>query len=168
MEYLTDSQRGDVVRLIELFPSLVRDTPGSTNQAVHDVDTENADPVKQHPYRLPPCKKLVVQVEEDYMMRIGVIEPSDSAWSSPVILVAPEGRADRFFVDSRWVNVVTKGDCVPSPSVRGLHLSGGAEEVFDQDRPPERLLLGTINRKGKGSVIFCNPRWAVSVQGDAF
>ena len=80
LEYLTDSQPGDVVRLSELFPSLVRDTPGSTNQAVHDVDTENADPVKQHPYRLPPCKKLVVQEEVDYMMRIGVIEPSDSPW----------------------------------------------------------------------------------------
>ena len=113
--YLTDSQRGDVVRLIDLFPSLFRDTPGSTHRALHDVDTGYADPLKQHPYRLPPCKKLVVQEEVDYMMRIGVIEPSDSPWSSPVVLVAQEGRADRFCVDFRRVNVVTKGDAFPLP-----------------------------------------------------
>ena len=49
------------------------------------------------------------------MMHIGVIEPSDSAWSSPVVLVAQEGRAGRFCVDFRRVNVVTKGDAFPLP-----------------------------------------------------
>ena len=155
--YLTDSQRGDVVRLIDLFPSLFRDTPGSTHRAVHDVDTGYADPVKQHPYRLPPCKKLVVQEEVDYMMRIGVIEPSDSPWSSPVVLVAQEGRADRFCVDFRRVNVVTKGDAFPLPRLEDC-IDQVGQNRFVTKIDLERLLSSTINRKGKGSVSFCNPR----------
>lgn len=49
------------------------------------------------------------------MLQIGVIEPADGAWSSPVVLAAQEGRADRFCVDFRKVNSVTKSDAFPIP-----------------------------------------------------
>lgn len=49
------------------------------------------------------------------MLQIGVIEPADSAWSSTVVFAAQEGKADRFCVDYRKPNSVTKADAFPIP-----------------------------------------------------
>ena len=122
--HLDEPQQQDVHQLVEEHPKLFRDVPGRTTKAVHDVDTGVAAPVKQHPYRFPPHKKLTVQEEVDYMLQIGVIELSDSPWSSPVVLAAQEGRPDRFCVDFRKVNQATKGDAFPHPPPRRLYRPG--------------------------------------------
>ena len=59
------------------------------------------------------------------MLQIGVIEQADSPWSSPVVLAAQEGRADRFCVDFRKVNGVTKGDAFPIPRLEDCIDQGG-------------------------------------------
>ena len=115
LSHLSESQRQDVHHLVDSYPKLFQDVPGRTTKALHDVDTGAAEPVKQHPYRYPPHKKLTIQEEVDYMLQIGVIERADSPWSSPVVLAAQEGRADRLCVDYRKVNGVTKGDAFPIP-----------------------------------------------------
>ena len=49
----------------------------------HDVDVGTAEPVKQHPYRVNPEKRKVLQQEVEYMLKNDLIERSHSAWSSP-------------------------------------------------------------------------------------
>lgn len=39
----------------------------------HDVDTGDAVPIKQHPYRIPPQRWARVKSELDYMLEIGAI-----------------------------------------------------------------------------------------------
>lgn len=104
-----------MLRLVEAHPALFRDSPGLTDLAVHDVDTGDAVPIKQHPYRFPPHKRLLVQEEVNHLLEIGVIEEAMSAWSSPVVLVAKECGANRLCVDYRKVNRVTKTDAYPIP-----------------------------------------------------
>ena len=53
----------------------------------HYVDVGTAQPVKQHPYRVNPEKRRVLQQEVEYMLENDLIERSHSAWSSPCILV---------------------------------------------------------------------------------
>lgn len=54
------------------------------------------------------------------MLDLGVVEPSSSAWSSPIILVDKQDGGQRFCVDFRKVNLVTKKDAYPLPKVTSI------------------------------------------------
>ena len=79
-----------MISLITEFSVLFPDVPGRTDCVCHDVDVMGATPIKQHPYRMNPVKLQQLRSEIEYMLAHDLIEPSQSLWSSPCILV-PKG-----------------------------------------------------------------------------
>ncbi|KAJ8039334.1 hypothetical protein HOLleu_17014 [Holothuria leucospilota] len=74
------------------FLEFSRNDPTRTNLIEHDVDVGDATPIKQHPYRVNPRKRQHLRDEVRYMLDHDIIEPSNSEWSSPCILVPkPDG-----------------------------------------------------------------------------
>ena len=55
--------------------------------------------------------------EIDYMLQNGIIEPSQSQWSSPCVLVPKSDGTYRFCTDFRKINGVSKTDSHPIPRV---------------------------------------------------
>lgn len=93
------------------------DDCGRTNMVQHRIDTGAAKPIRQQPRRLPLAKQNEVTSLLDQMQRQGVIEPSQSPWSSPVVLVRKKDGSMRFCVDYRLLNDVTRKDSYPLPRI---------------------------------------------------
>ena len=91
---------------------------GLTDVVEHDIPLEEGTPpVRQPTRRLGPEKEKEVSKQVQDLLGRGLIEPSHSAWSSPVVLVRKKDGSWRFCVDYRRLNSVTIQDAYPLPRI---------------------------------------------------
>lgn len=64
------------------------------------------------------------------MQEVGVVQPSNSPWASPVVLVKKKDEALRFCIDYRGLNSVTKLDQHPLPRIDDLLDQMGKSHYF--------------------------------------
>ena len=86
-EQLSDVQRRELEALLEEFSEVMQDRPGRTTMAEHNIECGTARPVRLPPYRLPHAYRETVKQEIREMLDQGIIEPSTSEWSAPIVLV---------------------------------------------------------------------------------
>jgi len=79
-----------------------------------------AAPVAVRPYRYPAAHKDELERQCGEMMGQGIVRRSDSAFSSPVILIKKPDGSWRFCVDYRALNALTIKDAFPIPVVDEL------------------------------------------------
>ena len=60
---------------------------GCCGMVQHMIDTGDMPPLKQQPYRTPVIKREKVAQLIREMQEQGIVQPSSSAWASPVVLV---------------------------------------------------------------------------------
>lgn len=87
LSHLSQSQGQDLEKLLLAFEHLFPDVPTRTDQIYHDTDLGNADPTKQHPYRLNQSKQKYLKEQINNLLTNNFIEPSNSSWNSPCIVV---------------------------------------------------------------------------------
>ncbi|KAJ8045955.1 hypothetical protein HOLleu_09080 [Holothuria leucospilota] len=117
LRHLDHKEKSEMKSLIYEYACLFSDDPTRTNLIEHDVDVGDATPIKQHPYRVNPRKRQHLRDEVRYMLDHDIIEPSNSEWSSPCILVPKPDSGYRFCTDYRKVNAVTRTDSYPIPRI---------------------------------------------------
>ena len=115
--HLEPSQQEELKQLIHEYEHLFPDIPTRTDKIYHDVIVEDSKPVKQHPYRMNPLKRKYLQDEVKYLLENDFIEPSQSNYSSPCILVPKSNGTYRMCTDYRKVNSVTKTYSFPIPRI---------------------------------------------------
>ena len=74
-----------------------------------------AQPVFTRPYRYPPGLKDEIERQVSDMLSQGLIQPSTSFFSSPVLLVKKKDGTYRFCVDFRQLNAITAKSKFPVP-----------------------------------------------------
>lgn len=90
---------------------------GLTNYAEHTIKVKTDIPVKQRYRPRNPAMQAIIDHEVREMERAGIIEPSRSPWSSPVVIARKKDEKPRFCIDFRRVNEVSEKDAYPLPQV---------------------------------------------------
>ena len=113
---VTDALRSLLIKHSTLFAKNDGDL-GRTNLVLHDIDTGSSRPIRQPARRPPGAMQDVLEQEMKSMLEKGVIEPGQSPWASPVVLVKKKDGSVRFCVDYRRLNSVTQFDAYPLPRI---------------------------------------------------
>lgn len=116
---LTIDQTARLERIKLMFPSSVELGLGHTTLLKHKIDTGDSEPIKSRHYPVSPKVQALMYEEVDRMLKLGVIEESESPWNSPVVLVRKPGK-NRLCLDSRRLNTVTKKMAYGLPNINGL------------------------------------------------
>lgn len=114
-EELSEAERKDVMDLLDEFQDIFTDVPGLTTLGEHSITLTTDDPIHSKPYPIPHAMQDVVEKELETMLSLGIIEPSTSAYASPIVIVKKPDGSNRVCVDFRKVNKVTIFDPEPMP-----------------------------------------------------
>ncbi|UYV80091.1 hypothetical protein LAZ67_18001653, partial [Cordylochernes scorpioides] len=114
---LSPKEKEDLKQILIKYADLFSPRLGRTNLTKHRIDTEDAKPIKHKPYRVSPKERDIIKDQIDEMLKEGIIRPSSSPWSFPVILVKKRDGKFRFCVDYRKLNEVTVKDVYPIPRI---------------------------------------------------
>lgn len=117
---LTPTQRDELLGLLTKFRHAFdtqSSTLGRTSTVCHRIDTGAHPPLRQRPYRVSSTERRVIDEQVGDMLKRGVVQPSESPWASPVVLVKKKDGSIRFCVDYRRLNKITRKDVYPLPRI---------------------------------------------------
>jgi len=109
--------------LLEEFAEVFRPNPSLPPQRQHDHKIPlqpSTGPVSVHPYRYPYYQKAEIERMVKELLESGLIRPSNSHFSSPVLLVKKTDGTWRFCIDYRVLNKIIIKDKYPIPVIDEL------------------------------------------------
>jgi len=123
---------------------------GHVKGVKHTIRVTDETPICVPQWRLPHSTKKIVEEHVAKMLKAGVIEPSKSAWSAPVVMVKKPSGSYRVCIDYRRLNDVTLKEAYPIPNiVESVETASGHEvySVIDSASAYHQIPLDPASRK---------------------
>ena len=106
--------------VLKEYEDVLSPEPGRSDALKLSINTGNHEPVRNHPYRIPPRWKEEVRVQIDKLLELGIIRPSDSPWSSSIVTVGKKDGGVCICIDFRAINNVTQPDPYQMPLIEEI------------------------------------------------
>ena len=130
---LSDSERQALLKLLneheQLFVSDNKELT-RTNITQATLNTAGSQPIKQRPYKNPLALQNKLDDQLNEMLEAGIISPSCSPWSSPVVVVPKKDGSQRICIDYRKLNQTLVKDSFPLPRIEDLFATLGKARFF--------------------------------------
>lgn len=112
--------------MLDEFSDVLSDLPGLTTLGVHQIKLTSEKPIRSKPYPLSFTSRDTVCEEVRKMLEAGVIEPSDSPYSSPIVIVKKKDGTNGFCIDFRAINkiIVFDAETIPNADDIFVKLTG--------------------------------------------
>ena len=140
-----DEHKSKVIKLLQRNADIFASNDlelGHTDIIKMKIDTGNASPIKQKPYRTQLKNREVIDMAIDQMLEAKIIDRSTSPWIFPVVIVDKKDGSKRFCVDFRALNKVTKRNSYPLPVIDDmlalLDLRSGYWQILMDDLSKEK------------------------------
>ena len=120
----------------------------------HEINTGEHAPIKQLPRRIPPHKREIIDQQLDELLANGRVEESQSAWSSPVVLVRKHDGSYCICIDYRKLNLCIEKDAIPLPRTNDVLEASGIWVLADASK-----------RRGQTQNSVLDPSWTIPMEG---
>lgn len=119
-ENLDQTERESIMKVLNKFRKVFAfndNELGRTNLVDHSIDTGDSKPIHLRPYRIPHSQRKLLESQIETMCANGIVRPSKSPYSAPIVLVPKKDGKVRMCIDFRKLNEVTKKDVYPLPRI---------------------------------------------------
>ena len=111
LEHLSESQREELLAVLDQFPDCFSDTPGFCDYVEHEIHvSSDFKPNRLRAYKVPECLKTEVERQINELLSLGFIRLSKSQMASPLVCVlkGKDGKDGVLLAaDYRYVNKYT-------------------------------------------------------------
>ena len=118
---------------------------------------EDTEPIRQKVRPLNPALEKDLEEQIDAWLQQGVIEPSESPWSSPLVPVKKKDGTVRWAVDFRRVNSCLEQDSYPLPRIQQLLEKAGGHQVYSALDATQAYFNVRIAEKSRKVTAFATP-----------
>ena len=129
---LTKQQTTQIRDLCEEYRDCLTDVPKTTHLEECKIELDEKKPVFVRPRPIPHTLVESVEKEVDEMLKLGVIEPANSPYNSPIVMIKKRNGEHRFCADLRALNNVTVDDREPISDVEYIFQSLGKAKYFSK------------------------------------
>ena len=119
-DHLSPEQRSQIIDMIygqrEVLSTGDNDV-GLTLKGKYRIELTDKTPIYQRPRRFAKPTSDAIEQQCEELQEAGIIEPSKSPWSSPLVPIRKPDGTIRLCVDYRKLNLVTVSDRFPMPNL---------------------------------------------------
>ena len=153
-EELAQKQAQELQAVLQ-FGDVICETTGMAHNTDHGIDTGEHTPIRSVPYRLAPAWKKQLRVEVLSLLEQGIVIPSLSPWSSPMVR-KPDGPVC-LCIDFGKVNSITTPNLYAMPLIDDLIDQLGEAKILSKMDPNKGFYSISLKEADMPKTAFCTP-----------
>jgi len=154
---LNETQVKQIKEIRNRHSRVLRDVPGNTDIETCKLRSKSDKPVYVKQYALPHASIETVKEEVKKMKKMGVIEPTVSAYNAPIVLVKKKDGSTRFCIDFRALNKTLDADPDNPPNIDQLLAKMGKAKYFSKIDCTRGYWQCKVQESDKHKTAFTTP-----------
>ena len=103
---LETKESDKIKRLLCRYQDVFTDVPKKTSVMTCKIFLTTDEPIHSKPYMVPQALRETIKQETEAMLKLGIIERSDSPYGHPIVIVKKADGCNRFCIDFCRLNKV--------------------------------------------------------------